>query len=108
MRPTKLVASIVGISLGPWLLAELVYVYYRQRDGELAARNVGSPGFFFWAVFVFAVASGWFAFAQLLRYGSAAAVIGAVIAFIVGAALFGFLTYMLMAVVHVGIFGGSF
>jgi hypothetical protein len=108
MRPTKVVASVLSVSLAPWLLAEFAYVYIRQRDGELAARNVvGSPMFFFWAVLILALATAWVAFAQLLRYGSAAAVIGAVVAFTVGAGLFGVLTYVLMAAVHMGVFGGA-
>jgi hypothetical protein len=108
MRPAYVTASVIAISLGPWLLAELVYTYIRQSSGgEAATRAIGSPAYYFWAVFIFAVASAWFAFARLLRYGSVAAVSGAVGAFVLAGAFFGAAVYLLMAYAHIFVFGGS-
>jgi len=108
MRAPYLIGLVVAVSLGPWLVAEAAYTYIRQISGEeAAARTVSSPGYYFWAVFIFAFASAWFTFARVLRYGSVAAVCGAVGAFIAAAAFFGYAIYVLMAYVHIFVFGGS-
>jgi len=108
MRPAYLTISIIAVSLGPWLIGEAIYTYIRQTSGEEAAtRAVGSPAYYFWAVFVFALASAWLAFARLLKYGSVVALCGAVGAFLVAGAVFGYAIYVLMAYTHIFVFGGS-
>lgn len=105
MPPSRTVPLVLIVALGPWLVADALFVRSGQSQAHWAAGFL--TGAFVWAVFVIAAASAWFCFGHLIQRGPVVAVTGSLAAFFGSAALFGFICYALLFSVHVWVFGGT-
>jgi len=98
---------VLVAALGPWLIADALAVHSGQGQTYWAVSSGFIQGSFFWAVLVLAVASAWFTFGLLIKFGSMIALTGSTAAFFAGGVVFFYLTYIAAIFVHTLLFGGS-
>ena len=107
MSRWPIVSLTIAAAFVPWVVGDALFVHSGESEKHWASSSHFLQGSFFWAVLVLAIATAWLAFARLIRFGSALALAGSIVAFLAGGAIFGYLTFVAAIFVHTRLFGGS-